>query len=414
MDKVKETRRTFLQKSGAASAAAFTAPMFVSQSVFGANDVINLGIIGPGRRANDLIKTFTALKDSQIVAISDVDLKRMDQKAGNNNWRKYQDYRKLLEATDVDAVVVATPDHWHALNSIHACMAGKDVYVEKPMTLDIGEGRAMVKAARKYGRIVQCGSQQRSSEKNRIACELIRNGAIGKVHTVHADIFHSPWDRPFPSQPVPDGLDWNAWIGPAPMRDYHIDIFTPRARPGWISLYSFSGGEATGWGAHGIDQIQWALGMDNSGPVEIWPEGNPRDLNRIVKMKYADGTLLVTDSKGDQGGGLFDGDKGSINIWRDGFNSTVENVTNHPIKEKLPVSRHHQQNWLDCIKSRELPIADVEIGHRSTTVCHMINLSRWFHRKVTWDPAKEIFVGDADANEYINRPRRKGFELPVL
>ncbi|MBD3265636.1 twin-arginine translocation signal domain-containing protein, partial [bacterium] len=310
------TRRNFLKRSGGASAAAFSAPLVVSTNVFGANETVNLGFISVGRRSGGLMNDFRNTKGSQIVAVSDVNQPRMDRVVGNKNWKKYPDYRKMLDAKDVDAVVISTPDHWHALNSIHACMAGKDVYVEKPMTLTIVEGRQMVKAARKYDRVVQCGSQQRSDAKCRIGCEMVRNGRVGKIHTVHADNYHSPWDRPFPSQPVPDGLNWDMWLGPADWRDYHRDIYIPRARPGWISIVPFSGGVVTGWGAHGLDIIQWGLDLDQTGPVEIWTEGSSRDLNRVVHMKYANGIKVVTDGKGPAGGGLFEGDKGTVIVSR--------------------------------------------------------------------------------------------------
>ncbi|MDX9754104.1 MAG: Gfo/Idh/MocA family oxidoreductase [bacterium] len=414
-DRFTLSRRTFLQSSG--SAAAFAAPLILSTRVFGANDIIGIGHIGVGRRAMGLVSDFSHTKGSQIVAISDVDRPRMDHVAKDKTWKKYPDFRQMLEDKDVDAVVIATPDHWHALHSIYACMAGKDVYVEKPMTLTIAEGRAMVTAARKYKCIVQCGSQQRSMEKCRIGCELVRNGKVGAIKVAHAANYHSPWDQPFPTQPVPEGLDWNAWLGPTPERGYHIDLYTPRANPGWISITPYSGGEVTGWGAHGLDMIQWALGMDHTGPVEIWPEGSFRDLNRIVNMKYANGTVIRTDGKGPDGGAVFDGEKGSILVDRGVYKVMPDELGQDPMsdpEQKLQVSHNHQQNWLDCIRSRELPIADVEIGHRASILCHMVNIARWTNRKMQWDPEKEIFVGDDNANTYLDRPRREPWGLPQL
>lgn len=276
----------------------------------------------------------------------------------------------------------------------------------------------MVKAARKYERIVQCGSQQRSMKECRIGCELVRNGKIGKIHTIHTSIFPSPWDQPFPAQPVPDGLDWNTWLGPTPERAYHTDLFTPRAKPGWISIVTYSGGEATGWGAHGLDLIQWAMGMDASGPVEIWTEGgNPLELDRPVFMRYANGAVLKCDGKGPQGGAVFEGENGTITVDRGRFETKPDKLTEEDLadaEDKLEVSQNHQQNWLDCIRSRKLPIADVEVGHRSTTVCHLVNIARWTHRKLNWDPEKEIFTGDKDATTYIDRPRRSPWELPEI
>ncbi len=408
------TRRSFI-KRGSGSALAVTAPMLVSEKVWGANDTVGLGVIGPGRRGQQLMGDFSRTQGSQFVAISDVNKKRMDKVAAGKDWKTYQDYRDLLEDKDVDAVIVATPDHWHALNSIHACMAGKDVYVEKPMTLTIAEGRAMVKAARKNERIVQCGSQQRSMTNCRIGCELVRNEVFGKVKVVHGANYESPWDQPFSSYPVPEGLDWDMWLGPAEKRGYHPDIYTPRAKPGWISIMPYSGGEVTGWGAHGIDIMQWALGTVKSGPVEIWTEGSYRDLYRPVHMRYEDGVEVRMDNKGPAGGGFFECEDGTILIDRGRYKTDPEiDLDELDLKEKLEVSRNHQQNFIDCVKSRERPIADVEEAHRSTTMCHFMNLVRWTARKLTWDPKKEVFIDDDDANTYLDRPRRDPWELPKL
>jgi predicted dehydrogenase len=408
------SRRSFLKNGSSVSVAALAAPMVVSSKVFGANDTIGIGVIGPGRRGGQLMNDFKRLKGFQYVAISDVNKNRMDKVARGQKWAKYQDFRQLLESKDVDAVINATPDHWHALISIYACMAKKDVYVEKPMTLTIAEGRAMSDAARKYKCIVQCGSQQRSDVKSRIGCELVRNEVVGKIHTVHGANYPSPWEQPFPSQPTPGYIDWDRWLGPCEKRGYHTDLYTPRAKPGWISIVPYSGGEVTGWGAHGLDMIQWALGMEKTGPVEVWTEGNPRELDRVVNMKYANGVLLKMDNKGPQGGGLFVGEKGSIMVERSRYKVDPAELGKVETKIKLPVSHNHQQNFLDCVRSRELPIADVEEAHRSTTVCHLINIARWTQRKLQWNPDKEIFVGDKDANTYIDRDRRSPWELPKI
>ena len=388
-----------------------------AKSVLGANDRINLGIIGVGRRAQDLIKDFQKTQGAEFIAISDLNEPRMDQVAQGKNWRKYKDFRQLLEQKDVNAVLVVTPDHWHALNSIYSCMAGKHVYCEKPMTLTIAEGRAMVNAARKYKTVVQCGSQQRSMAACRIGCELVRNEYIGKITEAHASNYPSPWDQPFPAQPVPAGLDWDTWLGPAPERAYHPDIYTPRANPGWISLTPYSGGEVTGWGAHGLDIIQWALGMDETGPVEIWTDANTRILSRAVTMRYANGVIVKIDGQGPEGGGLFIGEKGSIMVDRGIYKIQPDELAKQPLPEmktKLEISSNHQQNWLDCIRSGKRSIADVETGHRSTTMCHLVNIARWTGRKLQWDPQKEIFTNDKEANFYLDRPRRKPWELPVL
>ena len=231
----RSSRRQFL--GGTAAAAAFAVPAIIPRHVLGddtvapANERVNVGYIGCGRRSNQL-RGLPA--DAQIVATADCNLPRAEADAARYQGKAFQDYRKMLEMADLDAVVVATPDHWHTLPSIHACMAGKDVYVEKPMTLTIREGRQLINAARKFKRIVQCGSQQRSTNVNVLACRLVREGAIGKITRVEAANFESPWHCNLPSQPVPTGIEWDMWMGQSQPHPYHEDIYLPRANPGWI------------------------------------------------------------------------------------------------------------------------------------------------------------------------------------
>jgi len=412
------SRRQFLKRGAQAAAASFAAPYFVPAGVLaaggrtGANDRIQIGCIGAGRRAREVMHL---PPDARIVAVSDVYLKRMDEFAKGSPLKKYQDYRKLLESKDVDAVVVTTPDHWHAQNSIHACQAGKDVYCEKPMSLTVREGRAMVEAARQHKRVFQTGSQQRSMEECRLGCELVRNGRIGKIQTVHVDNYPSPWEPNFPEQPVPEGLNWDMWLGQTPVRPYHEEIYLPRVRgteAGWISFRAYSGGEMTGWGSHGLDMIQWALGMDESGPVEVWPEGS--GLKCPVTFRYESGVKVCLDGKGPHGGGLFIGEKGTILIDRQKCQSRPEEIAKEPLKASdihLYKSANHMRNWLECIRSRKIPVADVEIGHRSATVCHLGNIARWTGRKLRWDPVREAFAGDEEANRLLERPMRAPWSL---
>jgi len=437
-DSHKVSRRQFLRRTAAASAAV-AAPYFVPSGILaapgedGPNDRIGIAGIGVGRQGGG---RFLAAANNELgrgVAVADVNLNRAKQmaSAAKDKTEVYQDYRKLLERKDVDAIVTATPDHWRALVCIHACQAGKDIYAEKPMTLTIREGRLVADAVRKYKRVFQTGSQQRSMAANRYGCELVRNGRIGKVHTVIGANYPSPWFCELPGQTVPDGLDWDMWCGPVDPVPYNSDICTPRATPGWISLHPFSGGEMTGWGAHGLDQIQWALGMDESGPSEIWTEGPKYDpptykkptaravgdaicKSPMVFFKYP-GDITVKLDTGSGGGGIFIGDKGKIEIFRGRVTSNPESIAKEPINDDdihLYKSDSHMGNWLECIKTREKPVADVEIGHRSTTVCHLGNIARWAGRKLRWDPVKEKFIGDEAANEFLDRPRRKGYRLP--
>lgn len=289
----------------------------------------------------------------------------------------------------------------------------------------------MVSAARKYKRVVQCGSQQRSMAANRFGCEAVRSGRLGKLQKVIGHNYPSPWECAFPAQPVPKGLDWDAWCGPTEPVPYHIDLYTPRANPGWISFRPYSGGEMTGWGAHGLDQMQYALGMDESGPVEIWTEGlkfnppvytKPESRARGEKLcsspkvmfRYAGGpTVELGDS--DQGGAIFIGTKGKIEVARWLIKSDPPDIADEfaaGLKNEKYKNINHLHNWLECIKTREKPIADVEIGHRSATLCHLCNIARWTGRRLNWNPTDEIFVDDTDANKYLDRERRKGYELP--
>ncbi|MBN2475494.1 MAG: Gfo/Idh/MocA family oxidoreductase [Pirellulales bacterium] len=431
---IRVSRRRFLQRSAALASAGAAAPFFIPSGVLaaadqpGANDRIGVGYIGTGRRSAQLRNI---PKEGRIVAAADVYRTRAEAVAARYRGKAYQDYRDLLDSKDVDAVVVATPDHWHALPSIQACQAGKDVYVEKPMTLTVREGQLMVAAARKHQRIVQVGSQQRSMAANRLGCELVRNGRLGKIHTVIASNYPSPWEGNLPGQPVPEGLDWDAWCGQTEPVPYHNDLYIPRANPGWISFRPYSGGEMTGWGAHGLDQVQWALGMDESGPVEIWTEGEkfdpptysaPESRSRgdgicgkpTVFFRYANGVVLRF-GEGPGGGAIIVGDKGKITIDRGRFQTEPEELGKEPLTDpevRLYVSNEHMQNWFDCMKSRKLPVADVAIGHRSTTLCHLGNIARWLGRKARWDPAQEVFPGDAEANAYLTRPQRKPYQLP--
>jgi len=313
---------------------------------------------------------------------------------------------------------------------IRACQAGKDVYCEKPLGLTVREGRAMLDAARKHGRVFQVGMQRRSSSAYRVGCALIREGRLGKVHTVIGPNYPSPWLSKLVPQPIPDGLDWDVWCGQTEPVPFHQDIYIQRARPGWISLQPYSGGEMTGTGAHTLDIVQWALGTDHTGPVEVWAEGGklepivylaPEDRNRgdahcsrghQVGFRYANGVTVKLDDDATQDW-TFLGEKGKLTIVNEKITTDPPEIATEAlkgIKKDGPAS--HLQNWLDCIKSREKPNADVEIGHCSTTVCHLGNIARWVGRKLRWSPDKETFPGDNEANGYLERPMRKPYQLP--
>lgn len=422
----KSTRRQFLQTAAAGVAAASIGTRSIpGLAQTGVSEQIRVGAIGVGGRASLLLQQLP--ESAKIVALCDCNLPRAEafKAKANESWPVYQDYRELLDRKDIDAVIVATGEFQRVLPCIHACQAGKDVYAEKPLTLYINEGRALVTAVRKHKRILQVGSQQRSMEMNRVACEYVRTGGLGKIQKVMAINYGgaapSP-ETPFAEADVPEGLDWNMWLNQAESRPFSPEWMS------WMRWRDFAGGEMTNWGAHGVDQIQWALGMDATGPAEIVPltEGP----NGQVMMRYANGIevhFVIESGKGPMGGAIFIGEKGKLEINRNKFTSNPPEIAQELLK-KLDVTeeerkwsdslalwqaRWHMQDWLDCIRSRKLPVADVEIGHRSVSVCHLANIARAAGRSLRWDPVHEKFIDDEQANGYLDRPRRAGFELPV-
>ncbi|MFO7907093.1 MAG: Gfo/Idh/MocA family oxidoreductase [Pirellulaceae bacterium] len=429
-------RRGFLSRglraagAGVVTFTSIPAHVLARAGRMGANDRIGIGYIGAGRRANQLMNLPPA---GRIVAAADFDLGRAEAVAAKQACRAYQDYRDLLDAEDVDAVFIATPDHWHVRPALHACQAEKDIYLEKPLSLTIREGRVLVDAVRKHGRVLQTGSQRRSMSGHRRGCELVRNGVAGKIHTVIILNYPSPWHADFEAKEVPSSLDWNSWCGMTEPVGYHPDIFIQRSRPGWISLQPYSGGEMAGTGAHGFDQIQWALEMDHTGPVEIWCEGDELDppvykkpgsrergnratsQGRRVRMRYENGIEIRLEDNGPAAGGEFIGDAGKIRIGNNNVRSNPPELADTPspqLKTRLPRVENHIENWFEAIRERTRPIADVEIGHRSAILCHLGNIARWTGRRLRWDPESETFPDDPDANRFLDRPRRQGYELP--
>jgi len=408
--------------------SALVVPMVIPRSVLGegatpgANDRITVGVIGTGGRSRLLIEQLP--EQGQILAVCDCFLERAEQvnaEKGGGQWAVYQDHRQLLDRKDIDAVIVGTPDHTRVLVCIHACQAGKDIYAEKPLTLYIREGRVLVNAVRKYGRVFQVGSQQRSMAMNRIACEFIRSGKLGKIRVVQGCNYTGPrFYEGLPEEPIPPKLDWNQWLGQTPYRPYNRQLHF-----GWMAWWDYSGGEMTNWGAHGLDQIQWALGKDDTGPVDIRPQGSPKDMNAAVHMKYADGTPVRLElAPGPMGGAIFSGENGKIEINRNKFTCNPPDlIKDLPPQEEIDKwrdevalwqARYHMENWMACIKTRQKPVADVEIGHRSISIAHLANIARYLGRRLQWDPVREIFVGDDEANRLVERPQRPGFELPQI
>jgi predicted dehydrogenase len=415
------SRREFLKQAAAAS-SALAAPMFIPGRVLGlenapgANEQVSIGVIGVGGRARQLVDQIPL--GGKVVALADCYLQRAADAAKERgaNWPVYQNYRQMLDREKLDAVLIATPDHARTLPCIHAVQAGLDVYAEKPLTAYVREGRALVDAVRKHDRVFQVGTQQRTMEVNRFCCEFIRDGKIGEVKLVSAVNYTGPRRyEGLPEEPVPAGDDWNMWCGPTELRPFNSQL-----QFAWMQWRDYSGGEMTNWGAHGIDQIQWALGKDDTGPTEMWPE-SPGP-NGAVSMRYADGTLVRFErEKAPMGGAVFTGSECKMEINRNRFATNppdfVKDAPDPAVAAKWEgdgwIARPHIQNWLDCIRSRERPNADVEIGHRSITICHLLNIARELGRKLHWDPSAESFVSDDEANQLLDRPRRAGFELPL-
>lgn len=428
------SRRQFLTRTALNAGAVSAFPLILPQRARGANDRITVGVIGVGGRANLLIDQLP--DPGKIVAIADCDFKRCEVAAAKRkaDWNLYPDYQRILDRKDVDAVVIATTDHGRVLPCIHACQSGKDVYAEKPLTLNIAEGKVLVKVARKYKRVFQVGTQQRSMEMNQIACRLVRTGGLGKLKLVQGVDYPSaaPLPAGMTEDPAPDKMNWDVWLGQTRMRPYNR-----QAHRGWMGWADFSGGEMTNWGAHGIDQIQWALGMDTTGPVEFWPMEDASagayatwpggGIFGSVGFRYANGVRVHLNLPAPtdlMGGGRFIGEKGQIDIWRNNFKIDAPDITLElPPQEEIDKwhdrralwqAQYHMKNWLDCIPSRERPNADVEIGHRTASLCHLANITRRLQRKLRWDPEAEQFVGDQEADLLVDPERRKGYELPKV
>jgi predicted dehydrogenase len=418
------------------------------------SDTIVMGAIGigsPQSRGRDIYNHARSHKGVRYVAACDVDarhLKRaveMMKQDGSSEAKGYKDFRELLDRSDINAVTIAVPDHWHTLIALDALRKGKDVYCEKPLTLTIDEGKALVKAVRETGRVLQVGSQQRSEYNGRfrLACELVRNGRIGKVKRVETRIGKNPTSPPIPQAAIPEGLDWDWWLGPAPKVDFvelHKDGQTyTRGHYQFRWWYEYSGGKMTDWGAHHNDIAQWGLGADGSGPVAVEARGKAPSSapNRYnchpefeVTYTYADGTHLICSSRQREGspdpkkgktgrshdnGVLFVGDKDQwIFVNREVIEASDPKLIDEPLPPnavRLYHANNHMGNFLECTRSRKKPICDVEVGHRSVTVCHLGVIALRSGKKLRWDPQQEQFVGDSEANGWLSRPMRAPWKL---
>lgn len=420
------SRRHFLQTAALSSAAAL--PTIIPRTALaqgesvGANERIIIGFVGVGNRARGLMEHIPRTR-GRIVAVADFwsdkirDCLREKKESGliqnESDWKTYSSDVELFDREKLDAVFIATQDFCRTIPACRAVLAGLDVYAEKPLTAYIAEGRHLVRVVRKSGQVFQVGTQQRSMRLNEYGCRLIRDGSLGRVKVVQACNYPGPEKIPsdLAAEPVPHGLDWNAWQGPTPYREFNGQLL------GWMRWWDYSGGEMTNWGAHGLDQVQAALGASESGPIGVRP--HPDGEGKVI-FDYPGGVqvrLELPMNAGPVGGAIFRCEKGNLEINRNNLKANPPELIADAPEADPPegptwIARPHIENFFDCMISREKPRADVEIGHRSATVCHLANICRELGRPLRWDPAAERFLDDDAANEKISRPRREGFALP--
>ncbi len=429
MTKRHVSRRQFL--GAAAGAVAF--PYVVPSSVFGAgapSGKITMGCIGVGSQGSGNMNGFLEKGDARILAVCDVDKghrdaakRRVDEKYGNKDCATYHDFRELIARDDIDALSLALPDHWHSIPAIMAARAGKDMYGEKPLARTIHEGKMMVEAVHRYDRIWQTGSWQRSQENFHHACELVRNGRIGKVTRVEVGLPTGGATGNPQVSPVPEGLDWDFWLGPAPWRPF-MKYGGNAPHWDWRWIMDYSGGQLTDWAGHHIDIAHWGLGLEDTGPVEIEGEGVfPKDgiydvpTEYRFTCKYANGVemIVASDKLVPKGmGAVWYGEKGWIHVDRGRQATNPPELWNEKIgpgEMRLYESRDHQQNFLDCVKTRKKTITPIEVAYRSISVGHLGEIAMLLGRKVQWDPDKQVFVNDDAANRMLSRPMRAPWHL---
>ncbi len=427
----KFNRRRFLKNVTGVTAGAIAFPYIIPSSALGKDgnvapsSRIVMGAIGVGSMGTGDMRGFMRKNEVQMVAVCDVDnshrdkaKKFVDEKYGNSDCGTYLDFRELIDRGDLDAVLLAMPDQWHSIPAVTAARAGLDIHAQKPLARTIHEGRAICNAVQRYGRVWQTGSQQRSERNFHRACELVRNGRIGKIHKVEVGLPTGGTSDNKPIQPVPEGLDWDFWLGPAPWVPFrgicHWD---------WRWIMDYSGGQLTDWAGHHIDIAHWGLGLGRTGPVEIegrgvYPKDGIYDVPYEYKFtcKYANGlTMDVANNKQLAQGAKWYGESGKwIYVKRGKLEANPPSVLKEvigPDEINLHRSRDHKQNFLDCMKSRKETIAPAEIGHRSISVALLGEIAMLTERKLRWDPEKEVFLNDDGANRMLSRPMRSPWHL---
>ncbi|WP_031525799.1 Gfo/Idh/MocA family protein [Dyadobacter crusticola] len=428
MNVTRLNRRDFL-KAGAVVSSFMIVPRHVLGKGFTApSDKIVFGFIGCGRQAGGLRNRFIALPEVQVTAASDVYPVKLETfltaanksyaektgKADYNAAKAHSDFRQILSDKDIDAVVIASPDHWHASMAVLAAKAGKDIYCEKPLSLTVREGRAMVEATRKHKRVFQTGSMQRSAPEFTKAVQLVRSGAIGKVEKVYVNVGGPPkvWD--LQAETPPAGLDWKMWMGPntvdRPYNNQLAPAIDANFWPAWRNYDEFGGGGMTDWGAHMFDIAQWGLNMDSSGPVELIYS----DPKQGLIYKYANGTEVIHRPMEGKQHCHFVGTEGEVFVARGELKTTPETLKDKTFQEgesDVYVSTNHYQDFINAIRSRKPPICDVEVGHRTASVCNIGNIAYRLGRSLKWDPGRENFVQDKEADKLLGRTMQKEWRV---
>jgi predicted dehydrogenase len=423
-----QSRRNFVKNTLSTSVGIMIIPRFVmGKGYLAPSDRINIGFIGTGKQARGLVRGFAT--KAQVVAGADVDSKKLalfqqvteklyadaKEKIDYKGFTAYPDFKQILERKDIDAVVIATPDHWHAVHSVMAANAKKHIYCEKPLAHSIEEGRAMVKAVERNKVILQTGSMQRSSKNFRQACELVRNGYVGDIKEVLVQVGKPGIPCDLPEQSIPAELNWQQWVGPAPFHAFNAELSPPVEQdifPNWRNYKEYGGGILSDWGAHMFDIVQWALDKDKSGPVQLLPPDG-KDY-KTLHMVYDNGIVVKHEDFGRGFGVRFIGTKGSLDISRSFIDSKPDNIATtliQPNEAHLYMSDNHHQDWLDSIKSGKPPICDAETGHRTSSVCSLANIAYWLKRPLTWDPKKEQFKKDDEANKLVKANINNGWKL---
>ena len=455
-------RRNFIKKTSVASATTFLAPTILPSGIFGkttANKKINIGQIGCGRIARDHdMPGVMQYDNARLIAVCDVDSKRMNdakilvetyynKKLGSNkvvDVKMYGDYKELLENKDIDAVVISTPDHWHAQPAIEAALAGKDIYLQKPTSLTVEEGRVLSDIIQKKGTILQVGTQQRSMAQFRIAAELVRNGRIGKLHTVKVGLPGDPSGPEASKMPLPSNLNYDMWLGQTPLMDYTEIAVHPKedySRPGWLRIEQFGAGMITGWGQHHYDSAAWGMDTELTGPVSVqavaeFPKSGLWNVHGdfMSKAEYENGITMYTSSGGYTNGIKYIGTDGWIFVSRGAYTASASDPVSADKSSKaldasdpkiltsiigsneihLYKSDEQHGNWLECIETKKPPISTVEMGHRACTVCLITHISMKLNRKLNWNPKTEKFINDDEANSMLTRSQRKPFGVNYI